>query len=67
MGFNSGFKGLSKYGGGKCQHTRDILNTQKKGSKDKRENYKGITLLPQTYKILSSVLYNRVVRYAEWF
>jgi hypothetical protein len=41
--------------------------TQKKGSKDKCENYRGITLLPQIYKILSSVLYNRVVGYATWF
>ena len=37
----------------------------KKGSKDKRENYRVTTLVPQMYKILSSVLYNRVVRYAE--
>jgi sorting nexin-29 len=44
--------------------TLNIPNTQK-GSKDKCENYKGITLLPQIYKILSSVLRNRVVRFAE--
>jgi hypothetical protein len=41
-----------------------ILPTHKKLSKDKCENYRGITLLPQLYKILSSVLYNGVVRYA---
>jgi hypothetical protein len=41
-----------------------ILPTHKKLSKGKCENYRGITFLPQLYKILSSVLYNRVVRYA---
>jgi hypothetical protein len=41
-----------------------ILPTHKKLSKDKCKNYRGITLLPQLYKILSSFLYNRVVRYA---
>jgi hypothetical protein len=41
-----------------------ILPTHKKLSKDKCENYRGITLLPQLYKILSSVVYNKVVRYA---
>jgi hypothetical protein len=42
-----------------------IFPIHKKGSKDKCENYRGIILLPQMYKILSSVLYSRVVRYAE--
>ena len=41
-----------------------ILPTNKKLSKHKCENYREITLLPQLYKTLSSVLYNRVVRYA---
>jgi hypothetical protein len=45
-------------------HTHTYIH---KGSKDKCENYRGITLLPQIYKILSSVLCNRVVRYADWF
>lgn len=44
------------------QHTHT-----KEGNKDKCENYRGITLPLQIYKILSSVLCNRVVRYAEWF
>lgn len=39
-----------------------IFPVHKKVSKDKFENYRGITLLPQMYKILSSVLYSRVVR-----
>ena len=47
-------------------HTHTHTHTHTKGSKDKCANYKGITLLPQIYKILSNVLYNRVVRYAEW-
>jgi hypothetical protein len=34
----------------------NIANTQKKLSKDKCENYRGITFLPQLYKRLSSVL-----------
>jgi len=42
-----------------------IFPVNVKCSKDKCENYRGITLLPQMYKILSSVLYSKVVRYAE--
>jgi hypothetical protein len=42
-----------------------IFPIHKKGSKDKFENYGGITLLPQMYKIFSRVLYSIVVRYAE--
>lgn len=42
----------------------NIPNTQK-GSKDKCDNDKGITLLPQINKILSSILCNREVRFAE--
>jgi hypothetical protein len=42
-----------------------IFPVHKKGSKDTCENCIGSTFLPQMYKILSSVLHNRVVRYAE--
>ena len=42
-----------------------ILATHNKLCKDKCENYIGITLRPQLYKILSSAVYNKVVRYAR--
>jgi hypothetical protein len=43
----------------------NISNTQKKGNKEKCENYRGIAVRPQIYKVLSNVLYNRVAKYAE--
>ena len=42
-----------------------IIPVNIKGRKDKCENYGEITLLPQMYKILPSVLYSRVVRYVD--
>jgi hypothetical protein len=42
-----------------------IQPTHKKGDKLECSNYRAITLLNVTYKVLSGILYNRLTEYAE--
>ena len=42
-----------------------IVPIQKKGDKTDCNNYRGISLLPTTYKILSNILLSRLMPYAE--
>ena len=42
-----------------------IVPVHKKGDKTKCNNYRGISLLPTTYKILSNILLSRLIPYAE--
>ena len=42
-----------------------IVPIHKKGGKTDCNNYKGILLLPTTYKILSNNLLSRLIPYAE--
>ena len=42
-----------------------VVPTHKKGDKTDCNNYRGISLLPTTYKILSNILLSRLIPYAE--
>ena len=42
-----------------------VVPTYKKGDKTDCSNYRGISLLPTTYKILSNILLSRLTPYAE--
>ena len=42
-----------------------IITIHKKGHKTDCNNYRGISLLPTTYKILSNILLSRLIPYAE--
>ena len=41
-----------------------IVTIHKKGDRTDRNNYRGISLLPTTYKILSNILLSRLIPYA---
>jgi len=42
-----------------------MVSVYKKGNKTDCSNYRGISLLPSTYKILSNILPSRLTPYAE--
>jgi len=42
-----------------------ILHIHKKGDKTDCNNYRGISLLPNTYKILSNILLSKLIPYAK--
>jgi hypothetical protein len=44
---------------------RVIVPIYKKGNKTDCSNYRGISLLPTTYKILSNMLFSKLIPYAK--
>ena len=42
-----------------------VINTHKKGTKSKCENYRGITLLPTAYKLFTNIIKNRLNGHVE--
>jgi len=41
------------------------INIRKKGTKSKCENYRGITLLPTSYKLFANIMKNRLNEHVE--
>jgi len=42
-----------------------LININKKGTKSKCENYRGITLLPTAYKLFTNIIKNRLNKHVE--
>src|SRR5215470_7191404 len=42
-----------------------VINIHKKGSKNKCENYRGITLLPAAYKLFTNIMKNKLNAHLE--
>jgi hypothetical protein len=42
-----------------------VINIYKKGSKSKYENYRGITLLPTAYRLLTNIIKNKLNAHLE--
>jgi hypothetical protein len=42
-----------------------VINVHKKRTKSKCENYRGITLLPTTYKLFANIIKNKLNKHME--
>ena len=42
-----------------------VINIHKKGTKSKRKNYRGITLLPTAYKLFANIIKSRLNEHVE--